>query len=573
VGDAIPDFLYNTYDNLGHLTEVQMRQSGVLEKQTYEYDPVGRLTSAVGTGTAAYDYDYTYDAGGNLATRINRTPNPDQTRTYTYGTPGDHHAHAVMSISGSMTASYSYDANGNMGTRTEILGTYTQTFDVENRLTKVTREAGANDQIAEFYYDADGNRILTIYKTGPTETSRVYTPYPDYEESVPATGGVTKRVSYFLAGQLIAVRVITATTNNYYYAFADQLGNVAGYYKVDDQFLSNSLARYDPYGVYRTEPPASVNPDISDRGYTGHRMNNTGTYDLGLIYMNARYYLPEVGRFISADTIVPEPKNPQTYNRYSYALNSPTNFTDPSGHCTSNYEIGSQEMDTCVAAWSAVTNYLSGAAFGAGGSGQFPNELVSDWLANADIGTLENLMDVFGIGYGYTFTPPQGYSSSYPTRNARRVSENLCDYWESCYEPLITREEMKPDAIAGGISGSAAGIAYGIAGVEGVYNFDTEELSLFTYIGQGAGLALEEDVSGYGALIWNLDENSDYEGVSPALAVDLGLGVHGQVVLFWEENTLPFTGDTWGIAFGSGSGLGFALTGSYSHYVCQAGCQ
>ena len=332
VSDAIPDFLYNKYDNLGHLTEVQMRQSGVLEKQTYEYDAVGRLTSAVGTGPAGYDYDYTYGAGGNLATRVNRTPNPDQTRTYTYGTPGDHHAHAVMSISGSMTASYTYDANGNMGTRTEILGAYTQTFDVENRLTKVTREAGANDQIAEFYYDADGNRILTIYKTGPTETSRVYTPYPDYEESVPATGGVTKRVSYFLAGQLIAVRVITATTNNYYYAFADQLGNVAGYYKVDDQFLSNSPARYDPYGVYRTEPPASVNPGISDRGYTGHRMNNTGTNDLGLIYMNARYYLPEVGRFISADTIVPDPSNPQSYNRYTYVLNDPINSSDPTGH-------------------------------------------------------------------------------------------------------------------------------------------------------------------------------------------------------------------------------------------------
>ena len=48
--------------------------------------------------------------------------------------------------------------------------------------------------------------------------------------------------------------------------------------------------------------------------------------------MNARYYLPEVGRFISADTIVPDSGNPQTYNRYSYTLNSPTNFTDPTGH-------------------------------------------------------------------------------------------------------------------------------------------------------------------------------------------------------------------------------------------------
>jgi hypothetical protein len=48
--------------------------------------------------------------------------------------------------------------------------------------------------------------------------------------------------------------------------------------------------------------------------------------------MNARYFLPSVGRFISADSIVPNPTNPQSYNRYSYVLNSPINYTDPTGH-------------------------------------------------------------------------------------------------------------------------------------------------------------------------------------------------------------------------------------------------
>ena len=63
-----------------------------------------------------------------------------------------------------------------------------------------------------------------------------------------------------------------------------------------------------------------------------HRHNNTGTHNLGLIYMNARYYMPEVGRFISPDTIVPEPGNPQSFNRYAYALNNPIKYNDPSGH-------------------------------------------------------------------------------------------------------------------------------------------------------------------------------------------------------------------------------------------------
>jgi RHS repeat-associated protein len=69
-------------------------------------------------------------------------------------------------------------------------------------------------------------------------------------------------------------------------------------------------------------------------GYTGHKHNNLGNVpdDIGLIYMNARWYLPGLGRFISADTLVPNPSNPQSYNRYSYTNNNPLLYTDPTGH-------------------------------------------------------------------------------------------------------------------------------------------------------------------------------------------------------------------------------------------------
>lgn len=100
-------------------------------------------------------------------------------------------------------------------------------------------------------------------------------------------------------------------------------------------YVPNSQIHYDPFGYFRTWPAKAVNPDITNHGFTGHRHNNTGVYptkNVGLIYMNARYYMPEVGRFISADTIVPNPSNPQSFNRYSYVRNSPMNFTDPSGH-------------------------------------------------------------------------------------------------------------------------------------------------------------------------------------------------------------------------------------------------
>lgn len=141
--------------------------------------------------------------------------------------------------------------------------------------------------------------------------TKVYTPFPEYEESIKA-GVSTQRRHYTLAGLLIAVRVYKdATDNKLYFAFADHLGSIAAWTNSAGNYIGNSTSRYEPYGGYRTKPVAGVNPDISDRGFTGHRQNNTGTYDLGLIYMNARYYMPEIGRFISADTIVPEPERPQ----------------------------------------------------------------------------------------------------------------------------------------------------------------------------------------------------------------------------------------------------------------------
>lgn len=49
--------------------------------------------------------------------------------------------------------------------------------------------------------------------------------------------------------------------------------------------------------------------------------------------MRARFYVPYINRFLSADTIVPNPSNPQSYNRYSYVNNNPIRFVDPSGRC------------------------------------------------------------------------------------------------------------------------------------------------------------------------------------------------------------------------------------------------
>ncbi len=63
-----------------------------------------------------------------------------------------------------------------------------------------------------------------------------------------------------------------------------------------------------------------------DKLFTGQRLDGTGLYFYG-----ARYYDPLIGRFISPDTMVPDPASPQSFNRYSYCLNNPLKYTDPSG--------------------------------------------------------------------------------------------------------------------------------------------------------------------------------------------------------------------------------------------------
>ena len=82
--------------------------------------------------------------------------------------------------------------------------------------------------------------------------------------------------------------------------------------------------RYKPYG--ETRYIWGVTP--TDRRYTGQRWEaGLGLYDYG-----ARYYDPLLARFISADTIVPSPGNPQALNRYAYVNNNPLTHIDADGH-------------------------------------------------------------------------------------------------------------------------------------------------------------------------------------------------------------------------------------------------
>jgi RHS repeat-associated protein len=96
--------------------------------------------------------------------------------------------------------------------------------------------------------------------------------------------------------------------------------------------FSLSVEYYGPYVTIGDNPPPSQSTQSSGtipagKEFTGQRLDSgTGLYCYG-----ARYYDPEIGRFISPDTIVPDFANPQSLNRYTYVLNNPLKYIDPTG--------------------------------------------------------------------------------------------------------------------------------------------------------------------------------------------------------------------------------------------------
>jgi RHS repeat-associated protein len=91
--------------------------------------------------------------------------------------------------------------------------------------------------------------------------------------------------------------------------------------------------KYYPYGETRSAWGGTP----TDRRFTGQRQEDSS---LGSLYdFNARFYSPYLNRWLSPDTIVPDPSNPQSLNRYSYVRNNPLRYTDPTGHCENIFDI------------------------------------------------------------------------------------------------------------------------------------------------------------------------------------------------------------------------------------------
>ena len=143
--------------------------------------------------------------------------------------------------------------------------------------------------------------------------------------------GTTQHKLYIGDYALVTQNGSTSTVS---YLLRDHLGSLTAVLDKTGNVLEK--LSYDAWGKRRNLNGSGINlsvlyafkPQFSERGYTGHKHVDS----MGLIHMNGRVYDPVIARFLSADPIIQAPSNLQSLNRYSYVINNPLSYTDPSGY-------------------------------------------------------------------------------------------------------------------------------------------------------------------------------------------------------------------------------------------------
>lgn len=324
------------YDKAHNLAKRTDGLTGVIE--TFAYDVLERLTqttlSSASDAGAAHTIKLKYNALGNILEK-------SDLGGYSY-TPGDK-PHAVRTAGGT---SYVYDANGNiqsasgMQSRTHVWNDFNQPESMALGGNKV-----------EFSYDADLKRVKEITTSWSTKRT-LFLVHPDNagglgfeREETRVSGSLTRNESRHyisVGGGTVVVKTLNdagavdADPNLTHYWHKDVLGSIVAVTNASGAVVERMA--FDAWGRRlrssgRVDP--SVDPANGNRGYTGHEHLD----ELGLVHMNGRVYDPVLARFLSPDSIVEAPEMLQSYNRYTYVLNNPLKYTDPSGHCIWDYCI------------------------------------------------------------------------------------------------------------------------------------------------------------------------------------------------------------------------------------------
>ncbi|HXM09215.1 MAG TPA: RHS repeat-associated core domain-containing protein, partial [Terriglobales bacterium] len=304
---SVYNFNVGAGDN-GNVTSIANCQNANLTKN-FTYDSLNRVETAATQGTTCTDcwgQMFGHLSGSTFVPGIDAWGNLFQI-TATQGSP--------TTLSQSMTANnqfvgMTYDASGNLINNG---GGDTYTFNDENRLTAT---AGYT-----YVYDGDGQRVEKCSNSSCTAGTMYWrmTGGDTLSESS-LTGSITEEY-IFLNGKRIARRDNSGGAVHYY--FADHLGSA----DVITDNLGNieKESDYYPYGG----EIVITGSDINNYKFTGKERDA----ESGLDNFGARYNASAMGRFMTPDPLLNSghPGNPQTWNRYSYALNNPLKIKDPTG--------------------------------------------------------------------------------------------------------------------------------------------------------------------------------------------------------------------------------------------------
>ncbi len=302
------DYTYDSRSNITQIVNGWRDTSSTWHSQTesYTYDGFDQLVSATCT---SWSHTYSYDKVGNRTAK--------DSVTYTVNTVNE-----VTALSDGTT--FTYDDNGNRTGKNEGTDTWVYTYTSANRLKKVEKNSTT---LAEYVYDGNDRRIQA---TENSFTTYIYSGLKVlYEEN----SNGTATYIYGPTGLLAKRVTINQETNTFYY-HTDHLTSTR--LVTDSNRTIVSAVTYQPYG----EPELQGSEHYL---FTGKEKDSTGLY-----YYSARFYDPEIGRFMTRDPYTSLPNdprivnnskescnrwlnNPHGFNQYSYALNNPLKYTDPTG--------------------------------------------------------------------------------------------------------------------------------------------------------------------------------------------------------------------------------------------------
>lgn len=404
--------LVNVYDNNGYLTEIKkpdgysiwklnnLRATGMpsnytlgyntlnLDKQ-FNYNSFENLTEIkTGNWQQIYNFD---DTTGNLMSRSYKDlTNPSTLKTETFQYDGLDRLRYAQ-VTGQQLQEINYNPSGNIISKSG-LGNYTYDQSKTNSLLNVgnTEQLISStaqniqynyhnkpDLITEgvleysLIYGADNQRIKSTLKNNSTEVRTMFYG-PGYEKVVtPDSTWESCYISSPYGAEAMIVK--KGTLERLYYIEKDHLGSIIGLISNTGSYVERHS--YDSWGRRRNPTNWSFDnvPEskLTSWGYTGQEHLDM----FGLINMNGRVYDPVLGRFLNVDPIIQNPYSSQGLNNYSYCINNPLRYIDPSGYTRSavNASTITQPED--------IIAFLN-AYFSQGGNLPYAESQVSGWLPN-----------------------------------------------------------------------------------------------------------------------------------------------------------------------------------------------